>query len=161
MKFYILIIILLVSTIAQVSIFSQFPVLGIRFELLFAITIYISTKYDWYEGCLTGIWCGLLNDLFSITPFGLSVFVYSIAGFLAAFFENIIFTQHISTRLLILFLMSIFATVITLLLTNEENLFMIMWQIYKFHILSIASVNTLFAVPCYIILDKITYEHQR
>lgn len=147
-------------TILQISFFSYFNILNQHYEILFALTIFIGIKCSWYEGGITGIFAGFLNDVFSIAPFGSSIFIYSISGFIVAFFENFIFTQHISTRLFILFVMSIFNSFLSLTIINGIHMIFEIWNSYKLTILTIASINTICSIPVYIMLDKITYDHE-
>lgn len=161
MKNIVFIITLLAASILQAAVLPEMSVMDNHYEIFFAITIFFSIKYSWYEGCISGIWCGLLNDVFSLGPFGMSVFVFSISGFIASFFQKIIFTQHIATRLFILFIMSIVATIITIFLMNDLSFIFRIWSTYKLNILSIASVNTIFSIPVYHILDKVSYDDRR
>ncbi|EKD26841.1 MAG: hypothetical protein ACD_79C00991G0001 [uncultured bacterium] len=161
MKFLHFVTILIIGTVAQVSLFSEIPFTDVYYELLFAITVFIGLKFNWYEGCIAGIWCGIFNDIFSATNFGYSVLTYGLSGFLAAFFENIIFTQYTGTRLLILFIMTLFANIILIFLNNSPLVFLETLPSFKLSLLKIAAINTLFSIPLYIMLDKVPNDVQK
>ncbi len=149
---------LLFSTILQVAFFPEWVLLNVHFEILFAITVFIGIKYDWYSGIKSGILFGFAQDIFSIGPFGLSILTYGIAGFLASVFEIVIFTNHLSTRLFILFLLSLLTSITTLFIENliQGHLhFFGPSDFLELNILSVCFVNTLFAFPLYLLLEKI------
>ena len=160
MKAYQFILVLLVSLIFQIAVLPNLVVLDAHYEILFAVTIFISIKYGWYSGTVSGLWCGLLNDICTTGPFGFFVFLYSLSGFFAASFRKIIFTQHIATKLLILFIMSIAASLVSIFFFKGFGWIVEIWSVYKLNILSIAAVNTLFSIPVYLFLDKLSYELQ-
>lgn len=160
MKTYQFIFVLFVSLILQIAVLPNLTILDAHYEIFFAVTIFMSIKHGWYSGTLSGIWCGLLSDICSTGPFGFLVFLYGLSGFFAASFRKIIFTQHIATKLLILFIMSIAASLVSIFFFKGFDWIVEIWSVYKLNILSIAAVNTLFSIPVYLFLDKLSYELQ-
>ena len=160
MKPYQFILVLFVSVILQIAVLPNLTILDAHYEIFFAVTIFMSIKYGWYSGTLSGIWCGLLNDICTTGPFGYFVFLYALSGFFAASFRKIIFTQHIATKLLILFIMSIASSLVSIFFFKGFDWIVEIWSLYKLNILSIAAVNTLFSIPVYLFLDKLSYELQ-
>ncbi|MBN2143093.1 MAG: rod shape-determining protein MreD [Candidatus Aureabacteria bacterium] len=153
-------IILICSVILQICIFDHVRLLGIHYELLFSLTVFIGIKYDWKKGYLCGLWCGLLNDVFSIGPFGFSVLTYGFTGLSVSSFQTVIFTQQLGTRLFILFIMSILISffsfmILDLFYYSEKQV------LFKLDLLSVAIVNTVFSIPLYRFLDNISYEKRR
>lgn len=146
---------ILITSLLQFSLFSQFVIMDVHFEILFATVIFIGIKYGWYSGGKAGIWMGLVNDLFSSTPFGFSIFLFSLSGFIVSFFESFIFTQNNPTRLLILFIMSTVSSFLTIVF--QKGLFAApdVWSAYRADILTISSVNTMLSIPLYYILDRL------
>jgi len=151
---------LLVVTLLQTTIFNHLPVFHAHYEMLFCFAIFLGVRFDWREGYFGGIACGLFHDLFSMTPFGLSVFTFSIGSTLASLFHAVIFTQHISTRLFIVFIMSILNTGMQLLFLHGSDFFISFNEILKMDILSVAVVNTLFSLPAFLVLEKMFHGYR-
>jgi len=156
MKLSLFLTVLFISTILQIAFFSQFTILGAKYEMLFALTIFISLRYNWYEGAICGIWCGLFNDIFSLGSLGVGSFIYGISGFIAAISKNFIFTQHISIKLMILFIMSFISSILYIIFIQGIDIIFDLWTIYKLKITSIALINTFFSAIFYKILNNIT-----
>lgn len=158
MKPLIFLIIIFLSVVLQVSFFPMFKIFNNHYEILFSLTIFIALRYSWQEGAIAGIFFGLLNDIFSLSSFGMSSFVYSIIGFFSGFFQNIMFVKNIVSKLFILFLMSIAAGILTIFLLQGSDALFEIWTKYKIHLLSISCINALFSLPLYYLLDYMTYD---
>jgi hypothetical protein len=53
--------------------------------------------------------------------------------------------------------MSLFATAGFLALIHGPEVFFRFWKIHKLNLVSIAAVNTLYAIPLYMIFERITH----
>ncbi len=150
------------AAILQVALLPELKLLGVHFEILLAMTVFMGIKFDWHSGVQSGMMLGFMQDAFSTGPFGLSVLTYGIAGFLASTFEIVIFTNHVGTRLFILFLLSLLTGMATLFagdLMQGQVRFFGLSELLELNLLSVCLVNTLFALPFYLFLDKIPSDH--
>jgi rod shape-determining protein MreD len=143
----------------QVAFFPEWAWKGVHFEILLVIPVFLGIRFGWNTGIQSGLLFGLAQDIFSTGPFGLSVLLYGIAGFLASIFEIVIFTNHLSTRLFILFLLSLLTGLATLCVGDllQGHLHFFEFRAFlQWNLVSVCFVNTLFAFPLYFLLEKIS-----
>lgn len=130
-----------------------FPRLAIL-DLPLIVTIFFAvSRRNPVAGTLTGAAIGLLQDALTVQPIGVNGMAKSVIGYIAASIGIQVDVENLTTRLLINFVFSILNSFL-LFLINHRLLglpgFHIMWA----HELIRASINTLVAVPIFILLDK-------
>jgi rod shape-determining protein MreD len=147
------------AVILQVAFFPEWTWKDMHFEILLVIPVFMGIRFGWHSGIQSGIVFGFAQDVFNTTPFGLSVLLYGIAGFLASTFEMVIFTNHWSTRLGILFLLSLVTGMAALCIRNllQTGVHVFAFTaFFEWNLLSLCFLNVLFAIPLYFFLEKIT-----
>jgi rod shape-determining protein MreD len=74
-------VVLLTALALQSSVFSWFTVVGVRADLMLALTIAAGVVGGPQRGAVTGFAAGLVLDLLLFTPFGLSALTYCLVGY--------------------------------------------------------------------------------
>lgn len=74
----------------QVTIFSRLTVFGVKADLLLVVTTLFAVTYGAENGFLIGLFCGLVQDVFS-GPFYIHSFSKALLGFLMGTFKESVF----------------------------------------------------------------------
>ena len=132
---------------------KPFPRLAIL-DLPLIVTIFFAvSRRSPVAGTLTGAAIGLLQDALTNQPIGVNGMAKSVIGYIAASIGIQVDVENLTTRLLINFGFSILNSVL-LFLINHRLLgfpgFHVLWA----HELIRAAVNTLVAIPIFLLLDK-------
>lgn len=109
---YLAIPIMLLLAVAQTAILPRFPIWGVTPQLPLLVALAWGLLHHSDEGIMWAFVAGLLLDLFSIVPLGVTAF-----AFVVAVFVSTSFTQAFpSSRFILPLLVGILATLIYLLL---------------------------------------------
>ncbi len=76
------ILLLLVFTILQVSVLHYFRIFTAKPDLLLICAVAASIYFEVESALLFSLLCGILKDIFSISPFGLNTFLLPVFSFL-------------------------------------------------------------------------------
>ena len=141
------------AILLQVLLPRLHPALAI-FDLPLVVTLYFSvSRRSPIAGTTTGATIGLLQDLLTSQPIGVNGMAKSVIGYAAASLGSRIDVENTGTRALLTFGFSLVHSVLFYLI--ERRLlgirgFHLMWL----HELFRAIVNTLIAVPIFLLLDR-------
>lgn len=153
----------IILLILQVSLFSKITWLNLQFETLFCYSVYLSIRYPRNMAVWISFYLGILHDLFSIGPAGFASIVYPFISITVSGFQTLIFTQFIGTKLLILFIFSIIATLLSAFILFWSRIDFNIIDVFiskKSDIVGIAVLNTVFSIPLYWVLDRLHYDRK-
>ena|SRR3989338_126958 len=85
----------------EMVLFNRMIIFGARPDILLLTTLFFSFYFGATRGIETGLICGLLKDLFSITNFGVATFSFAIIGFLAGLLRNKLARDSIVVQFLV------------------------------------------------------------
>ncbi|WP_263368154.1 rod shape-determining protein MreD [Edaphobacter bradus] len=120
--------------------------------LLVAIFFAVSRRNP-MAGTLTGMLIGLLQDALTAQPIGVNGMAKSVIGYIAASIGVQVDVENLTTRVLINFGFSLLNSVL-LFLINRRLLDNADFHLLWLHELLRALVNTLVAVPLFLLLDR-------
>jgi rod shape-determining protein MreD len=132
---------------------KPFPRLAIL-DLPLIVTIFFAvSRRNPVAGTLTGAAIGLLQDALTSQPIGVNGMAKSVIGYIAASIGIQIDVENLTTRLLINFGFSILNSVLLFLIQHRllgSPGLHIMWA----HELLRATMNTVVAIPIFLLLDR-------
>ncbi|MFC1668601.1 rod shape-determining protein MreD [Chlamydiota bacterium] len=76
-------------------------------DLLAILTILLSLKFGWIRTGLIAFFCGFFQDIFSGSPLGIGSISFAAGAFISGSFRWILFSEHLTTRLCMVFIGSI------------------------------------------------------
>ena len=131
---------------------KPFPRLAIL-DLPLIVTIFFAvSRRNPVAGTLTGAAIGLLQDALTNQPIGVNGMAKSVIGYIAASIGIQVDVENLSTRLIINFGFSILNSCL-LFLINHRLLGLPGSHIFWVHELIRAAVNTVVAIPIFLLLD--------
>jgi rod shape-determining protein MreD len=131
---------------------KPFPRLAIL-DLPLIVTIFFAvSRRNPVAGTLTGAAIGLLQDALTNQPIGVNGMAKSVIGYIAASIGIQVDVENLSTRLVINFGFSILNSLL-LFLINHRLLGLPGFHIFWVHELIRAAVNTVVAIPIFLLLD--------
>ncbi|MBN1522780.1 MAG: rod shape-determining protein MreD [Candidatus Aureabacteria bacterium] len=148
-------IILIALAVLQSSFIIHIPFFQFKPELILIFCVYLATRYDWVRGFWWGMACGAAMSICSIGDPRFFILVFASIGFVSGSFRGALFVDHNSTKIIILFFMSIAGTMAFALLTQQSGFSFFEMAFIKKYIIKIAVINCLFAVPLYSFFQKI------
>ncbi len=113
-------IVILTIFFLGLTVFDNLAVSGARPELLLIVTIFFGFHFGIIRGAETGLICGILKDLFSITPFGVNTFSFLCIGFLSGYLRNKLYKENFFVQFLLSNLAVYFATAIYFLYMHKS-----------------------------------------
>jgi rod shape-determining protein MreD len=120
--------------------------------LIVAIFFAVSRRSP-VAGTLTGMAIGLLQDALTAQPIGVNGMAKSVIGYIAASIGVQVDVENITTRVLINFGFSLLNSAL-LFLINRRLLGLQDFHVMWLHELIRASVNTVVALPVFLLLDR-------
>ena len=149
----ILIIIFLV--ILQSSVVVHITFLSFVPELLLIFCVFMGTRFDWYKGFWWGVICGISVAAFSFVDMRFSIVVFALCGLIAGSFRGAFFVDHIITKIIILFFISVAEAFLFGVFSKEISLSLFSFAVLQKSIFKIALINCIFAVPLYLFMGKV------
>jgi rod shape-determining protein MreD len=123
-------------------------------DLPLIVTLFFAvSRRNPVAGTLTGAAIGLLQDALTNQPIGVNGMAKSVIGYMAASIGVQVDVENLTTRILINFGFSIVNTVL-LFLINRRLLGLADFHIMWVHELIRAAINTVVAIPIFILLDR-------
>ena len=143
----------LAAIILQALLPKPLPRLAIL-DLPLIVTIFFAvSRRSPIAGALTGATIGLLQDALTNQPIGVNGIAKTVIGYIAASIGVQVDVENLSTRILMNFGFSLLSSIL-LFLINRRLLglpgFHLLWS----HELTRAIVNTIVAVPIFLLLDQ-------
>jgi len=141
------------AILLQVLLPKLFPALTIL-DLPLIVTLFFAvSRRSPIAGTITGGTIGLLQDVLSSQPIGVNGMAKSVIGYAAASLGSRIDVENSTTRAVLTFGFSLFQSILLYLI--ERRLlglrdFYLLWL----HELLRAAINTLVAVPVFLLLDR-------
>ncbi len=141
------------AIVLQALLPKPFPRLAIL-DLPLIVTIFFAvSRRSPVAGTLTGAAIGLLQDALTNQPIGVNGMAKSVIGYIAASIGIQIDVENLTTRLLINFGFSILNSFL-LFLINHRLLGFPGFHVLWVHEIIRASVNTVVAIPIFLLLDN-------
>ncbi|UCD55037.1 MAG: rod shape-determining protein MreD [Candidatus Omnitrophota bacterium] len=85
---------------AELILFDKLRIYGMKPEILLIVTIFFGFHFGIVRGMKIGAFCGILKDLFSITAFGVNIFLFLLIGFLSGYLKDKLFKENFVTQFL-------------------------------------------------------------
>ena len=143
----------LAAIILQALLPKPFPRLAIL-DLPLIITLFFAvSRRSPIAGALTGAMIGLVQDALTNQPIGVNGIAKTVIGYAAASIGVQVDVENLSTRVLINFGFSLINSILLFLINRRlmgQPSFHLLW----FHELLRAAINTLVAVPLFVLLDN-------
>ena len=115
MKKALLVLLLFISLILQVTVFSHLKIFGIKPDLILIIVLAIGFFRGSYQGMSFGFLGGFLEDVFSSAGLGTNALSKVLCGFLVSFVGKKVY-ENIGTQAVIIVTFSILDRIITLII---------------------------------------------
>lgn len=136
---------------------AMLPRLSPKLEILdlplIATVFFAVSRRNPIAGTLTGTAVGLLQDAFTDLPFGVNGIAKAIVGYIGASLGFALDVENVANRVLMNFIASLVQSLILYLITRrllgDPTV-----QLQPLHELIRAGVNTLVAIPVFILLDR-------
>ncbi len=142
----------LAAIVLQVLLPKPMPRLAIL-DLPLIVTLFFAvSRRNPVAGTLTGAAIGLLQDLLTAQPIGVNGMAKSVIGYIAASIGVQVDVENITTRIVINFGFSLLNSML-LFLINRRLLGLPDFHILWLHELVRAVVNTVVAIPIFLLLD--------
>ncbi len=143
----------LAAIILQALLPKPLPRLAIL-DLPLIVTIFFAvSRRSPIAGALTGATIGLLQDALTNQPIGVNGIAKTIIGYIAASIGVQVDVENLSTRILMNFGFSLLSSIL-LFLINRRLLGLPGFHLLWLHELIRAAVNTIVAVPIFLLLDQ-------
>ena len=143
----------LAAIVLQALLPKPMPRLAIL-DLPLIVTLFFAvSRRNPVAGTLTGAAIGLLQDMLTNQPIGVNGMAKSVIGYVAASIGVQVDVENITTRVLINFGFSLLNSVL-LFLINRRLLGLPDFHILWLHELVRAVVNTVVAIPIFLLLDR-------
>ncbi|MDT3698488.1 MAG: rod shape-determining protein MreD [Thermincola sp.] len=104
MRYFIMIILFLVSLILQSTIFSHLSIAGVKPDLVLVFVVFYALLHGSYEGALVGLMGGLLQDLLFGQELGMNTLAKSVVGYVFGILEKKIYKDNILIPIIALLL---------------------------------------------------------
>jgi len=141
------------AILLQVLLPRVFPLLAIL-DLPFIVTLFFAiSRRSPVAGTVTGAAIGLLQDILTSQPIGVNGMAKSLIGYAGASLGSQIDVENTTTRALLTFGFS-FAQSVLLYLIERRLLGIQSFHLMGLHELLRAAVNTLVAIPVFLLLDR-------
>lgn len=82
----------------EVTVFNKMRIFGVRPEILIIATIFFGFHFGMIYGIEAGIISGILKDIFSLTGFGINVFLFLFVGLLSGYLKKKLVKQNFITQ---------------------------------------------------------------
>lgn len=143
----------LAAIVLQALLPKPMPRLAIL-DLPLIVTLFFAvSRRNPVAGTLTGAGIGLLQDLLTAQPIGVNGMAKSVIGYIAASIGVQVDVENITTRIVINFGFSLLNSML-LFLINRRLLGLPDFHILWLHELVRAVVNTVVAIPIFLLLDR-------
>lgn len=143
----------LAAIILQALLPKPLPRLAIL-DLPLIVTIFFAvSRRSPIAGALTGATIGLLQDALTNQPIGVNGIAKTVIGYIAASIGVQVDVENLSTRILMNFGFSLLSSIL-LFLINRRLLGLPGFHLLWLHELIRATVNTIVAVPIFLLLDQ-------
>ena len=143
----------LAAIVLQALLPKPFPRLAIL-DLPLIVTLFFAvSRRNPVAGTLTGAAIGLLQDVLTAQPVGVNGMAKSVIGYIAASIGVQVDVENITTRIVINFGFSLLNSML-LFLINRRLLGLPDFHILWLHELVRAVVNTVVAIPIFLLLDR-------
>ena len=142
----------LAAIVLQALLPKPFPKLAILDLPLIVAVFFAVSRRNPVAGTLTAAAIGLLQDALTNQPIGVNGMAKSVIGYVAASIGIQVDVENMTTRLVMNFGFSILNSIL-LFLINHRLLGLPSFQIMWVHELIRAAVNTLVALPIFMLLD--------
>jgi rod shape-determining protein MreD len=143
----------LAAIVLQVLLPKPMPRLAIL-DLPLIVTLFFAvSRRNPVAGTLTGAAIGLLQDMLTNQPIGVNGMAKSVIGYIAASIGVQVDVENVTTRILINFGFSLLNSML-LFLINRRLLGLPDFHILWLHELVRAVVNTVIAIPIFLLLDR-------
>lgn len=84
----------------ELILFDKLRIYGMRPEILLIATVFFGFHFGIARGMEIGALSGILKDVFSITTFGVNVFLFLLIGFLSGYLKDKLFKENFVTQFL-------------------------------------------------------------
>src|ERR1700733_1679440 len=141
------------AILLQVLLPMLFPALAIL-DLPLIVTLFFAiSRRSPIAGTMTGATIGLLQDIFPSQHIGINGMAKSVIGYAAASLSSRIDVENTATRAVLTFLFSLMQSVLLSLIERRLLRIRDFHQLWLHELLR-AAVNTLVAVPVFLLLDR-------
>ena len=113
MKVTVLLIIALILGIFQLTFLEYFMIFGIKPDLLLVTVVIAGLFLETRPAVIFGIFAGIFKDIFSLSPFGLNVLLFSVWGVLVAKISRKISREDNIASALLVFIIALLQNITT------------------------------------------------
>lgn len=144
---------ILCISLIQTTLLSYISILDVQPDLFMVFLIYVSLNTDLERAFHTNWAIGLAKDLFSEGAFGLNAIMFIIVGYLISITKDYIFRKHLTTQILVTFIVSIIYNLFYLSMLSislaSTNILAMMWKCPL-----VAIYNSLIVLPVFWLFNK-------
>jgi len=91
-------LVVLIALFLQITILDLISIAGIRPNLLLIATVFYAIQRGSRTGLKTGVFAGILADIFSAGPMGLNTVALGICGYLCGYFARMVYKDSVFTQ---------------------------------------------------------------